>query len=75
MEECRSPYFRNLSKRIAVYKKGNHLILLSQYSNAMMRRVRENVLAQRAPKAENEQRAFPRNKPLSSMSEPSMVMA
>jgi len=36
----------------------------------MTRRVRENVLAQRAPEAEKESRAFPRNKPLSSMSEP-----
>jgi hypothetical protein len=29
-----------------------------QYSNAMMRRVGKNVLAQRAPEAEKEQRVY-----------------
>jgi hypothetical protein len=58
-----------------VYKKGNDLLSYKKYSNAMMRRVGKNVLAQKAPAAEKEQRAFPRTKPLSSMSEPSTGMA
>jgi len=41
----------------------------------MMRRVGKYVLVQRAPAAEKERRTFPRNKPLSSMSEPSTGMA
>jgi hypothetical protein len=48
------------------------LLSYKPYSNAMMRRVGNSVLAQRAPAAEKEQRASSRTKPLSSIPEPSL---